>query len=88
MVDPDTHENLDKFQQSIHNASNRFTRSQIPSYDPKVVNQHKRPPKIDIYNSKTSGLRESDFHDGEGGDGVGDLCIHQAQILHISGAIG
>ena len=91
MVDPDTHEELDKYTKSFINASKRSTRShdtlQPKTYDPKVVKLHKRPPKSEIYVTKPKDAMDVDDYGGDHGDG-GDLCIHQAPVPLISGVIG
>ena len=91
MIDPNEHEELDKFQKSLQNASRRSKRfkydPQPPTYDPKVVSQHKRPPKDEIFVSKDRNACDFGGYGGDGGDG-GDLCIHPAQIPHTSEVIG
>ena len=73
MVDPNDHEELDKFQKSLLNASRRSKRSkydsQPPIYDPKVVSQHKRPPKDKIFVSKNKDAYNLGAYGGDGGDG-------------------
>ena len=69
MIDPNTHEELDKLIPPIHTASHRSTRSPIHTYDPKVLNQHKRPPKNEIYMTKTRDAIDIDYNGGDGGDG-------------------
>lgn len=74
MIDPDSHEELDKLQNSIHYAFNRSTRSQIHAYDPKVVKKHKRPPNNKIFLNKNMNAMDIDYHGGDGGDGGRGIC--------------
>ena len=69
LIDPYDQEELDAIKRSINNASHRSQRSQIPTYDPKVVNMHKRPPKNKILLTRTKDLMEIDHNGGDGGDG-------------------
>jgi len=83
-IDPDTHEELDKFTKSIHNASNRSNRSphhsQPPTYKPKIVNMHKRPPKFEFHKTKTRDAMDIDGYGGDGGDG-GIYAFNELKFL-------
>jgi len=94
LIDPYDEEALQKVQKSIDNASVRSnkpkwspTEYQPPTYDSKVLKQHMRPVKSDIYVKKPIDDIDVDHDGGDGGD-RGDLYIHLAQIPLTSEAIG
>lgn len=69
LIDPYDDVALDKLQKSIDNASIRSQEYyQPPTYDPKVVNLHKRPPKFEISVPKGQDSRGID-HNSIGGNG-------------------
>ena len=78
LIDPYDEEALQKVQKSIDNASVRSnkpkwspTAYQPPTYDPKVLKQHMRPVKSEIYVNKSKDDMDMDHDGGDGGDGGG-----------------
>jgi hypothetical protein len=78
LINPYDEEALQKVQKSIDNASVRSnkpkwspTAYQPPTYDPKVLKQHMRPVKSEIYVNKSKDDMDMDHDGGDGGDGGG-----------------
>ena len=70
LINPYDQEELDRIQRSIdkYDASNRSKRSQVPTYDSKVINMHKRPPKNKIFLTRTKDVMDIDHGGSNGGD--------------------